>query len=169
MQTQNYSYLPFTVTQANNGFETSEGCYQIQTWSIFNPSALTSWLLVSFLPRIITSLLNTTLSPSHFSCISCWVFFHLSLSRELGMALWEIRAKIIPCSTDFANWSCHWALQMVLSQQKSMWQEAPSNLHNPGFQLWVTVATFVVLEAHKQPRRDVITYAQYQLRWPNVW
>lgn len=44
------------------------------------------------------------------------------------MALWKIKAKIIPRSTDSANWSCHWAPQMVLSQQKAMWQEVPSNL-----------------------------------------
>lgn len=56
------------------------------------------------------------------------VFFHLFLSHEFGMALWKIKAKIIPRSTDFANWSCHWALQMVLSQQQVMGQEAPYNL-----------------------------------------
>ncbi len=72
---------------------------------------------MSFVPRIITFLSNTLLIPSHFSYI-IMVFFHLFLSHELGMALWKIKAKIIPRSTDFANWSCHWALQMVLSQRK---------------------------------------------------
>lgn len=89
------------------------------------------------------------------------VVFHLSLSGELGMALWKIKAKIIPRSTDFANWSCHWALQTVQSQQRATLLKVPYIQPNPGVQLWTGVRAFVILEVHKLLQRNAIINVQY--------
>lgn len=97
----------------------------------------------------------------------CVAFSSVPLTRALGMVLWKIKAKIILWSTDFANWSCHFRWCTV--SNKATWQEAPCNLHNPGFQLWISVTSFVVLEAHKQPQRDAVTYAQYWHSSLCVW
>lgn len=72
----------------------------------------------------------------------------------------RLKAKIIPCSTDFANWSCHQALQIVpelSSQHKAMWQVGPCDVCNTGLHLrilmsqplsWITPTASEVLQIY---------------------
>lgn len=53
---------------------------------------------------LVTFLLNTTRIPmTPVPWILNSLLLHLILSHKLTMTWWEIKAEIIPCSTDFAN------------------------------------------------------------------